>query len=141
MILDEKANQVARRILDDKYETMVRLFFEEAQHYIQDIEKAIERRSAAEAILPAHTLKSSCATLGAYDLSEAARRMELALKDCAEGKSAFDTGIFGYLLEKMHESMRATLPFFPEIDLEPALPAQKESGHPDGRFLTLFRKG
>jgi HPt (histidine-containing phosphotransfer) domain-containing protein len=59
-------------------------YLAEGPGYIQALEEAVSSGDVATAVRPAHTLKSSSASLGAMRLSEISRNIEFAAR---EGRS------------------------------------------------------
>jgi HPt (histidine-containing phosphotransfer) domain-containing protein len=57
---------------------LVRTYLADAPSHLADIDTAIAADDAAALVRPAHTLKSSSATVGAMRLSARARRLEMA---------------------------------------------------------------
>ena len=75
-VLEELAASVGgdRGFVDE----LIRTYLEDAEGQLAAIEAAVGAEDASELIRPAHTLKSSSATLGAKRLAERARALEIA---------------------------------------------------------------
>ena len=67
-------------------------------------------RNAAEIVIEAHSLKSSCAYLGALPLSEAARALETAARVAAEGKNPL--GDLRPVFDALHAAWKEVRPAY-----------------------------
>ncbi len=104
---DRSEIEVDRAVLEELYEIMVDDFsdllisyLDAAPGLIREIEAGILDGDTQQVILPAHSLKSSSANVGAMKLSALARRMELAAR---QGDLAAVTGAF----EQLNQSFDA----------------------------------
>jgi HPt (histidine-containing phosphotransfer) domain-containing protein len=80
-ILDEQTLTDVRASVDDDADfvvDLVRTYLADGQVHVADIAAAIASDDADALVRPAHTLKSSSATVGALRLSARARRLETA---------------------------------------------------------------
>jgi CheY-like chemotaxis protein/HPt (histidine-containing phosphotransfer) domain-containing protein len=98
---DQSAVEVDRAVLEELYEVMdddfgdlLISYLEAAPGLIREIEAGILDGDAQQVILPAHSLKSSSANVGAMKLSALANRLELAAR---QGDLAAITGAFEQL--------------------------------------------
>lgn len=69
-----------RSIMGAEYQSLVKLFFEDAPVHIQRLQAAVAANDVPAMVAPAHTLKSSSANLGAIALSHAAKRIEFGAR-------------------------------------------------------------
>jgi HPt (histidine-containing phosphotransfer) domain-containing protein len=79
-------NSILSRLLDeigDKecINELISRFIVEVNKRIKDIQWALQNPDFERVALEAHTIKSTCATLGAYRLQEFARQLEKTAKD------------------------------------------------------------
>jgi len=87
-------------IMDDDFVTLLLSFLDAAPGLIREIEAGILDRDVKQVILPAHSLKSSSANVGALKLAGIASRMEQAAK---QGDLAAVSGTF----ERLNRSFDA----------------------------------
>jgi HPt (histidine-containing phosphotransfer) domain-containing protein len=80
--------------MDDDFGNLLIGYLEAAPGLIREIEAGILDGDAQQVILPAHSLKSSSANVGAMKLSALANRLELAAR---QGDLAAITGAFEQL--------------------------------------------
>jgi HPt (histidine-containing phosphotransfer) domain-containing protein len=83
-ILDENIIAELRESVggDDSFVAeLAAAYLAEGPDYIRALEDAVERADVAAAVRPAHTLKSSSASLGAMRLSEISRGIEHAARE------------------------------------------------------------
>jgi signal transduction histidine kinase/DNA-binding response OmpR family regulator len=79
-ILDREAIAQAKSILKDKYDNMVDIFLSSTKEYLDNITNALQTGNIEEIIRPAHTMKSTSRQMGAFQLSNVAKELELMAK-------------------------------------------------------------
>lgn len=79
-LMDEQVIDELREIMEDEFVSLVQGFLETAPGQIGDIGSALAAGDRERMILPAHSLKSGSANLGAIRLSECARQLEQAAR-------------------------------------------------------------
>jgi signal transduction histidine kinase/CheY-like chemotaxis protein len=79
-LIDEQAVRNAKKIMKDKYPSMISVYIERSTERIEEIKIAINDQSIEEIIRPAHTLKSTSLQMGASKISEMAKKIELSAK-------------------------------------------------------------
>jgi HPt (histidine-containing phosphotransfer) domain-containing protein len=67
---------------------LIQAYLSDGEKHVADVEAAIAAGDAASLVRPAHTLKSSSATVGADSLAAAARELELAGRSGTLGEAA-----------------------------------------------------
>lgn len=72
-------------IMGDESKVLIEVYLEDTPKILEQIEHAIAADQIADLVMPAHSLKSTSANLGALGLSEIARQME---QDARESRSA-----------------------------------------------------
>jgi signal transduction histidine kinase/CheY-like chemotaxis protein/HPt (histidine-containing phosphotransfer) domain-containing protein len=80
-LIDRQVVQELREVMEDGFEALVHTYLENAPKLLHDLNQAARERLVDALVLPAHSLKSSSANLGAMRLSELARRVEAAARD------------------------------------------------------------
>lgn len=80
MDVDRAVLEELREIMDDDFVTLLLSFLDTAPGLIREIEAGILDRDVEQVILPAHSLKSSSANVGAQKLSDIARQVEQAAR-------------------------------------------------------------
>ena len=90
--VDRGVLEELQEIMDDDFSTLLLSFLDAAPGLIREIEAGILDGEAKQVILPAHSLKSSSANVGALKLSGIARQMEQDAKngDLAAVSAAFE---------------------------------------------------
>jgi signal transduction histidine kinase/DNA-binding response OmpR family regulator/HPt (histidine-containing phosphotransfer) domain-containing protein len=79
-VLEMEVVEELRSIMGAEYQSLVKLFFEDAPVHIQRLQAAVAANDVPAMVAPAHTLKSSSANLGAIALSHAAKRIEFGAR-------------------------------------------------------------
>jgi len=87
MIIDEDILNDARAILKDKFDFMVDCYIEDVENYIHEIQAAAVKHDIEAMVRPAHTIKSTSKRMGALQLSDIARDIELSAKEAANGNA------------------------------------------------------
>jgi CheY-like chemotaxis protein len=87
-VLEMEVVEELRAIMGAEYQGLVKLFFEDAPLHIQRLQAALAANDLAAMVVPAHTLKSSSANLGAQALSAVAKRIELGARTASLDKPA-----------------------------------------------------
>lgn len=90
-----RAAAIDRRVLDglrrdvgdETVATLIELFIEDTARILDELRRAVSGRNGDDAVMPAHTLKSTSATLGAFELSAACGDLEAAALDGARGEA------------------------------------------------------
>lgn len=86
-ILDMEAVEDARSTLKDEYDDMVTVYTGSSQDRIQEIMAALAANDVEAVIRPAHTLKSTSSQMGAFKLSEIAKKVEYTAKAIHKGET------------------------------------------------------
>lgn len=76
VLIDQDAVQNAQDILKDKYDEMVKVYFDNTKDRLSEMTEAMNDNNTEEIIRAAHTLKSTSAQMGAMRLSNAAKLIE-----------------------------------------------------------------
>lgn len=84
-ILNESVSQEARRLLKDRYGSIMNAYLEDTEAYLHEIEQCMADGDMAAAVRPAHTIKSSSRHMGAMRLTEQAEELEKFLRSIVEG--------------------------------------------------------
>lgn len=79
--VDREVLEELHEIMGDDFATLLLSFLDAAPGLVREIEAGILDGDAKQVILPAHSLKSSSANVGALKLSDIARRMEQDAKN------------------------------------------------------------
>jgi len=66
--------------LGDSLEKLLQVFLDQVPNQLEDIESGLKAGDLKAAMRPAHTLKSSAATLGAFSLSELLKAIEMGAR-------------------------------------------------------------
>jgi HPt (histidine-containing phosphotransfer) domain-containing protein len=90
-------------IMEDDFSALLLSFLDAAPGLIREIEAGILDQDARQVILPAHSLKSSSANVGAQKLSGLARQMEMAAK---QGDITLLSGLFELLNQTFDDASR-----------------------------------
>ena len=117
--MDLGAFEATRRSIRN-FDKLIELFRTDTANYLEDIRRALATDDLQQAVLPAHTIKSSGRMLGAIGLSALAEAMETGLR---EDRSPSSDKI-AFQLEKMLRVYKAT---FKQIDVQLAQPPKRES--------------
>ncbi|MAY63266.1 MAG: hypothetical protein CML29_13750 [Rhizobiales bacterium] len=118
-LMDLGAFEATRRSIRN-FDKLIELFRTDTANYLEDIRRALATDDLQQAVLPAHTIKSSGRMLGAIGLSALAEAMETGLR---EDRSPSSDKI-AFQLEKMLRVYKATLK---QIDVQLAQPPKRES--------------
>ncbi len=82
-VIDKRILKEIKQTFGDQYYEVYAIFAEDTPEYIRQIAKAFEDGHTQQAILPAHTIKSTSMRMGAVKLSMAAKEIE---EFCLNGK-------------------------------------------------------
>jgi len=105
ILLDREVIDELREIMEDEFAPLVRSFLLTAPEQMEDIRSALIDGDCERMILPAHSLKSGSANLGASRLSEYARQLEQAARSGRKEDLANGVG----LLESAWQQTRQAL--------------------------------
>lgn len=118
-LMDLGAFEATRRSMRN-FDKLIDLFRTDTANYLEDIRRALATDDLQQALLPAHTIKSSGRMLGATGLSALAEAMETRLREDQSPSS----DKLAFQLEKMLRVYKATLK---QIDVQLAQPPNRES--------------
>lgn len=91
----------AKDLMGERFPMMIRYFLEDTDMYMAEIDKALKEKNTANALSPAHTIKSSAKQLGVEKVSEAAKKIEFLCREMIESNSEeFD------LLEVLYNNLQ-----------------------------------
>jgi HPt (histidine-containing phosphotransfer) domain-containing protein len=85
-VLDATVLAELREEDDELLRELIELFFSEVPMRVQRLRSEITQRNWSAAVIDAHTLKSTTATLGAMDMSALAAEIERTARDQAAGE-------------------------------------------------------
>jgi HPt (histidine-containing phosphotransfer) domain-containing protein len=85
-VLDATVLAELREEDDELLRELIELFFAEVPMRVQRLRSEITQRNWSAAVIDAHTLKSTTATLGAMDMSALAAEIERTARDQAAGE-------------------------------------------------------
>jgi len=77
-LIDERVISELREVMDEEFQGLIATYLENAPTLIKQIRDAMETQDIDALVLPAHSLKSSSANIGAMQMSELARTLEMA---------------------------------------------------------------
>jgi HPt (histidine-containing phosphotransfer) domain-containing protein len=80
-VVDQRVLSELRDVMEDEYRSLVETYLRNAPSLIRDIARALANEDLATLVLPAHSLKSSSANLGAMQVSVLARGLEMAARE------------------------------------------------------------
>ncbi len=89
-LIDWTVYTETRTALGGDFVRILGYFREDGTQSVEKIEKAIRERSAAEIVVPAHTLKGESSQFGAVRLSLLAEQIEMTARKCVEHQEAPD---------------------------------------------------
>lgn len=102
--IDNNIHDGAKRLLGEDYERAVKIYMEETEKYIQQISKALDQNNLEDAILPAHTIRSTSRHIGALALAECAGQLEEKCKR-AESMTANDLHVYTTRLNSLYRDV------------------------------------
>jgi len=80
-LIDAQVVQELREVMEDGFQGLVQTYLDNTPQLLQELDQAASRSQVDALVIPAHSLKSSSANLGAIRLSELARRVETAARE------------------------------------------------------------
>ncbi len=80
-VLDGEVLDELREIMEDEFPMLLKRYLDTAPAQLKNLDEALLRARLADVARIAHSLKSSCANVGAMSMSEQAKKLELAAKE------------------------------------------------------------
>ena len=110
-VLDGQVLSELREVMEDEFEELVATYLGNAPDLVGQLAQAAGRRDLEAMVIPAHSLKSSSANLGAMQLSEVARSIETAaregrLEDALAARQQLDD-VFKSTCDALHSQLSA----------------------------------
>ncbi len=90
-VMDQATLGEVRAMMGNKFTELLSYFLEDSASYVQQIEEGIATGNAESVVLPAHTLKSSAKQMGAMQLAESARTIELAAREALKTQGSLES--------------------------------------------------
>ncbi len=78
--IDVSVHNEVRDLLGDEFAVLIDAYLEDTEHFVQAMQDACERDDLNAIELPAHSMKSSSANVGAMRLSSLARELEQQIR-------------------------------------------------------------
>ena len=107
--IDMGAFRAACELLGSKLSTVLGYYLEDAESYINHIDDALKNHSYADAVRPAHTLKSSSRQFGAIYLADLAANME------KEAQVPEDEAALSAMVAPMRSALEDLKPFYQSV--------------------------
>ena len=79
-ILDEAVQAELREVMEDGFDDLVRTYLDNTPTLVRELQQAAQADDLDGMVVPAHSIKSSSANLGAMPLSQLARSIEMAAR-------------------------------------------------------------
>jgi len=98
-----------RSVMGAEYLSLVRLFLEDAPGHVRALEAAAAGNDMSAMVVPAHTLKSASANLGAMALSAAAKRIELGARQGVLPRPAVAVAVLESEFRRAEQALRGLL--------------------------------
>lgn len=83
-ILNREIANEAKKLMGDRFPTMIKYYIEDTEMYMAEIEKSVVERDAKIALTPAHTIKSSSKQLGVERVAEISKQIEMLCREMIE---------------------------------------------------------
>lgn len=106
-VMDQAALGEVRAMMGDKFTELLSYFLEDSAGYMQQIEEGVATGKAESVVLPAHTLKSSAKQMGAMQLAESARAIELEAREAVKTQGTLES--IAPKLEPLREALKEAL--------------------------------
>ena len=90
-VIDQATLGDVRAMMGNKFTELLSYFLEDSASYVQQIEEGVATGKAESVVLPAHTLKSSAKQMGAMQLAESARTLELAAREALNTQGSLES--------------------------------------------------
>lgn len=108
-VLDRQVLDELRDVMGDEYQSLVQTYLKNTPTLLLEINQALEEEDLSALVLPAHSLKSSSANLGAMQMSALARGLEMAAREDDMQTVAELRPKLAPLFEQTRESLQAEL--------------------------------
>jgi len=108
-VLDRQVLDELRDVMGDEYQSLVQTYLKNTPTLLLEINQALEEEELSALVLPAHSLKSSSANLGAMQMSALARGLEKAAREDDMQTVAELRPKLAPLFEQTRESLQAEL--------------------------------
>jgi len=108
-VLDRQVLDELRDVMGDEYQSLVQTYLKNTPTLLLEINQALEEEELSALVLPAHSLKSSSANLGAMQMSALARGLEKAAREDDMQTVAELRPELAPLFEQTRESLQAEL--------------------------------
>ncbi len=81
MIIDEMVLNDLKEIMEDDFNELIRIFVSDGIEQINALDTAINLKNYTDTKRIAHTLKGSCANIGAFKLSQTCKQLEYMITE------------------------------------------------------------
>jgi HPt (histidine-containing phosphotransfer) domain-containing protein len=81
MIINEDVLNDLKEIMEDDFNELISIFISDGVEQIKELDTAVHLKNHADIKRIAHTLKGSCANIGAFKLSETCKQLEYILAE------------------------------------------------------------
>lgn len=100
----------ARGIFSRRFSEILKIYTEDMEVYIKQIEQALSKKRVIDVVLPAHTIKSSCQRMGAQQVADLAQNMEKIAKEMINATRKEDIVYLENELQRLAITFDQTLP-------------------------------
>ncbi len=106
-VIDANTIGELKDVMGEDYLELIKVFLEDAPMHISKLEEAVASGDLSRMVGPAHTLKSSSANLGALNLSNCAKRIELGARQGVLPKPAVAVAVLESEFKRVKQALES----------------------------------